>query len=92
MFKNNKAQGLSLNTIIIASLVLIVLVVLILVFSGRMGIFGQDLDDQTRLKECVSDDDYIREVVQELPCESGSYSVGPWDNVGPGESCCVERQ
>jgi hypothetical protein len=36
-----KAQGLSLNTIIIAALVLIVLVVLIVIFSGKIGDFGK---------------------------------------------------
>ena len=35
-----KAQGLSLNTIIIAALVIMVLVILILVFTGRMGSFS----------------------------------------------------
>lgn len=34
---NKKAQGLSLNTIIIAIIVLIVLVVIILVFTGAIG-------------------------------------------------------
>ena len=37
---HKKAQGLSLNTIIIAVIVLIVLVVLIVIFSGKMGDFG----------------------------------------------------
>lgn len=35
-----KAQGMSLNTIIIAALVIMVLVILILVFTGRMGNFS----------------------------------------------------
>jgi len=38
---NKKAQGLSLNTIIIAALVIMVLIILGLVFMGRMGSFGQ---------------------------------------------------
>jgi len=38
-----KAQGLSLNTIIIAAIVLIVLVVLWAIFTGRMGKFTTDL-------------------------------------------------
>ncbi len=36
-----KGQGLSLNTIIIAALALIVLVVLVVVFTGRIGIFQE---------------------------------------------------
>ena len=39
-----KAQGLSLETIIIAIIVLIVLVVLIMVFTGRMSIWGKGVD------------------------------------------------
>ncbi len=42
--KGNKAQGLSLTTIIIAILVIIVLVVVVLIFTGRMGFFGRSLD------------------------------------------------
>lgn len=36
VFKNNKAQGLPLNTIVIALLVIIVLVVIIVFFSSSM--------------------------------------------------------
>ncbi len=35
-----KAQGLSMNVIIIAALALIVLVILAVVFMGRMGVWG----------------------------------------------------
>lgn len=37
-----KAQGLTLNTIIIAALVLLVLVILALIFTGRIQIFGSE--------------------------------------------------
>lgn len=39
--KNKKAQGLSLNVIIVAVIVLIVLVVLIVIFSGKIGSFSK---------------------------------------------------
>ena len=85
MFKNKKAQGLSLNTIIIASLVLIVLIVLILVFSGRMGIFNLGLNDATDNKACPGDTE------PSLPCEGELiYSIGPWKDIGPGEYCCID--
>ena len=38
--KMKKAQGISLNVIIIAAIALIVLVVLVAVFTGRFGIFA----------------------------------------------------
>ena len=39
-----KAQGLPLNTIIIAALVLIVLVLLVLIFTGRINLFQKGID------------------------------------------------
>lgn len=41
-----KGQGLSLNTIIIAAIVLIVLIVLWAIFTGRMGGFTRDVGKQ----------------------------------------------
>lgn len=38
---NKKAQGLSLNVIIIAALALIVLIVLVAIFTGQIGGFGK---------------------------------------------------
>lgn len=43
--KNKKTQGLSLNTIIIAALVLVVLIVLWAIFTGRMGKFSSGLNE-----------------------------------------------
>lgn len=40
---NKRAQGLSLNTIIIAAIVLIVLIVLWAIFTGRMGGFAKEV-------------------------------------------------
>ncbi|MBI2134985.1 hypothetical protein HYU09_03265 [Candidatus Woesearchaeota archaeon] len=44
---NRKAQGLSINTIIIAAIALIVLVVLIAIFTGRLGLFSKGLGEAT---------------------------------------------
>ena len=41
-----KAQGLSINVIIVAAIALVVLVVLIAIFTGRMSIFGSELSEQ----------------------------------------------
>lgn len=38
---NKKAQGLSLTTIIVAAIALIVLVILVMIFTGRIGIFSK---------------------------------------------------
>lgn len=42
---NKKAQGLSLNVIIIAIIALLVLVILALIFTGRMSIFNKNAGD-----------------------------------------------
>ncbi len=66
--KIKKSQGLTLNTIIIAALVLIVLVILVLIFTGRMGITRQQVDDCVNnggvcQQECTGT--YSRQVVYE---------------------------
>jgi len=38
---NKKAQGISMNVIIIAAIALLVLVILSVIFIGRMGSFGK---------------------------------------------------
>ncbi len=38
---NKKAQGISMNVIIIAAIALLVLVILSVIFIGRMGSFGR---------------------------------------------------
>ncbi|HLC96681.1 MAG TPA: hypothetical protein VJH97_05150 [Candidatus Nanoarchaeia archaeon] len=40
-----KSQGLSLNTIIIAAIVLIVLIVLWAIFTGRFSLFSSELQE-----------------------------------------------
>jgi hypothetical protein len=46
-FFKKKAQGISLETIVIAAIVIIVLIVLVIVFSGRMGWFRTTADSCT---------------------------------------------
>jgi hypothetical protein len=41
---NKKAEGLSMNIIVVAAIALLVLVVIILIFTGRMSIFTQGVN------------------------------------------------
>ena len=50
-----KAQGISINTIIIAAIALIVLIILIAVFTGRMGWWGRDLSTAQQGPVCSGD-------------------------------------
>ena len=82
-----KAQGLSLNTIIIAALVLIVLVVLVIIFSGRMGKFRTDIEGaEEKAGYCI-----VKGGTCAItgPCERGtSFHRGPWNDCKEGEGCC----
>lgn len=51
MLKKRSAQGLSITTIIVAVIGLVIVVVLIAVFTGRIGSFGTELD---KSKTCTS--------------------------------------
>ncbi|MEA2036587.1 MAG: hypothetical protein U9O94_03710 [Nanoarchaeota archaeon] len=81
-----KGQGLSLNTIIIAAIVLIVLVVLWAIFTGRMGVFSQGLTDITRDKTCEESGGVIKSGDS---CGDGFTPIfGKYTNVQTGEICC----
>ncbi len=41
---SRKAQGISINTVIIAALALVVLVILVVAFTGRFRIFSEGVD------------------------------------------------
>lgn len=53
LFQNKKAQGLSLTTIVVAAMALIVLVVLVAIFTGRIGSFGQGVEDVGGAGDCA---------------------------------------
>lgn len=47
--KNKRAQGISMNTIIIAAIALLVLVIVSIIFMGRMGWFAKNSNDCMKL-------------------------------------------
>jgi len=86
MFKKRNAQGLSITTIIIAVIGLIVVVVLVAIFTGKIGDFGEGLDDT---KTCSSICTALRKttVVNEVKttCKtSGQYLPGKYGDVTGG--------
>ena len=44
---NNKSQGLSINTIIVAAIALVVLVVMVAIFTGKIGNVNKNIDSCT---------------------------------------------
>ena len=55
IFKRKKAQGLSLNVIIVAAIGLLVLVILAVIFIGRAGTTARTVDQCQG--DCISDAD-----------------------------------
>ncbi len=80
--RNLKAQGLSLNTIIVAAIVLIVLIVLWAIFTGKMGSFAQGLGGTTESgQSCVN------------RCEAtGLYSGATYTIATSSATACSDRQ
>ncbi len=78
-----KGQGLSLNTIIVAAIVLIVLVVLIMVFTGRMQIFNIGLGNATN-PVCKNSEG--RDC--QLDCPMHRVVVGDYSDCVGDERCC----
>jgi len=77
---HKKAQGLSLNTIIIAAIGLAVLVILFAVFTGRIGGFNKGLDTaQNEFRSCDS------------VCKTAGYTGGNTLQTNT-ESCSADTQ
>ncbi len=82
-----KAQGISMNTIIIAAIALLVLVIVSVIFMSRMGWFAQNSNDCRKFNgDCT----------QGTTCEKG-YSPHPigicYDgtDVDRYNACCVKQ-
>jgi hypothetical protein len=83
---NKKAQGMSINVIVVAAIALLVLVILSVIFMGRMAIFTKNTNDCTKTKG----------VCMDRTCEAG-YSPHPsavcYGADGKPDTytvCCVE--
>jgi len=89
--KFKKGQGISLNVIIIAAIALIVLVVLIMIFTGRMNIFGTGIKVTTE-QRCADQADGQGEVrlsTEGCDPENERQVLGAFTDVGNNEICCV---
>ena len=103
---SKKAQGISVNIIIIAAIALIVLVVLVAIFTGRMGMFGQKIAEIN--KPCAK---YILKstiTTADGGTKEETYSDGSWKtecgndekqaiavsdaNQHPNQVCCLKKK
>jgi hypothetical protein len=78
-----KAQGLSLNAIIVAILVLLVLVVLSLIFTGKLGNFRMASEDCSTINgQCVEDASFCSGATQKAVSTHSCPEEGP-------QVCCI---
>ena len=86
-----KAQGLSVNIIIIAAIALIVLVVLVAIFTGRLGIFTKGLQETgDPTKGCNANEQGFNFGVAEVvgdSCPEGKRRI--MAKVPQGHVCCT---
>ena len=81
-----KAQGLPMNVIVIAAIALLVLVVLALIFMGRIGSFGKGVAEcANQGGACKADCDPTQGEREYGPAQKACE-----DKYGIGYVCCIE--
>jgi hypothetical protein len=88
-----KAQGISINTIIVAAIGLAVLVVLFAIFTGRIGIFSKGVQEtDTCVQKCSSlnMDPGVHPSEGARSCFEGQYIAGSYVD-GPNGCCCMAK-
>ena len=89
---NKKAQGLSINVIIIVAIALIVLVVLIAIFTGRLGGFVGGLEDTANCEAACTAfgmDKTSTSFENKDACTGRNrYVPGTFKDVSAGVCCC----
>jgi len=83
--KNNKAQGISMNVIIIAAIALLVLVILSVIFLGKMGGFGKGVGDCTNKGgtcQAFCDPELSEQQMFEWSCGTEEQNMG-------NDKCCL---
>ena len=83
---NKKAQGMSINVIIVAAIALLVLVILSVIFIGKIGIFSETVGDcESKGGSCVL-------ASESCPSEF-PQKYSPWSCPQSGEDdqqCCIK--
>ena len=88
-----KGQGLPLNVIIIAAIVLIVLVVLWAIFTGRMGVFTKGLKTTTEEQlTCASDviGGKVQSNAAACNAAGGTIIPGTFKDITSPAVCCTK--
>ena len=86
-----KAQSISINTIIIAAIALAVLVVLFLIFTGRLSIFSKGLEGTVTCENACKSVGMRFGISGKDECSKlpdRSHIAGTYSDVTSGECCC----
>jgi len=87
---HKKAQGISINVIIIAAIALIVLVVLFAIFTGRMGLFGKGVQTAADCdKGCKAMGHGYGRLAGGDTCTQGTTLPGYTEE---GRACCCHKE
>ena len=89
--KQKKSQELSINTIILAVLGLIILVVLVALLSGRLGGFSKGVGEVSSCEKFCGITDKTKSTPSDKDaCENGrgEYMPGNFDDVNENQVCC----
>ena len=83
-----KAQGISINVIIIAAIALAVLVVLFAIFTGRIGGFSKGVQEtDTCAQKCSSLNFNTHVDLSQSDCQ-GTYIGGKYPDTPTSGCCC----
>ncbi|MBN1157563.1 hypothetical protein JXA85_08140 [Candidatus Woesearchaeota archaeon] len=82
-----KGQGMPVNVIIIAAIALIILIVLVAIFSGKINIFSRgysSTSENEQSKVCTARGGYCGN------CGSDAFTPPPgnWIDCSPTQNCC----
>jgi hypothetical protein len=79
-----KAQGLPMNVIVIAALVLLVLIVLAIIFGGKVKEFGAGVSScKAKGGDCKSSCDLLRGEYQVDAKDCQTCCINPWGDSNP---------
>ncbi|MBI2647080.1 hypothetical protein HYW99_01265 [Candidatus Woesearchaeota archaeon] len=89
---NKKGQSISINTIIIAAIALAVLVVLFVIFTGRIGIFSKGVGETASCENACKAIGMTRgDTSSKLLCDEDKtrkYIPGTYSDIGTPYCCC----
>ena len=94
MIHIKKAQGISINTIIIAAIALIVLVVLIAIFTGRLGEFSTGVVGTTGdvNKECNAQKPNVFQLMTVEQCNTAKGKIIASSDTAGDQICCTKQR